>query len=177
MPNLVLPDPNRLRIVKYPDPALRVTASPVGEPDARLKEVGQRMKELMLECGGIGLAATQVAWPRRVVVLTLTGEPKDAEVFIDPMIIKRAGRVSEEEGCLSVPGLRAKVRRSERIVVKATRLSGEEITIEAEGLIARLWQHEIDHLDGSLFIDKVGPTTRILIARRLRELEEQFQKK
>ena len=171
MSKIELPDPNQLCVLHYPAPDLRVEAQPIGAPDGPFEELGRRMKELMMEDRGIGLAATQVGWPRRLLVTTLTGEPSDAEVFIDPVILKRAGRVSDEEGCLSVPGVRAKVKRAEQVLVRATRLSGETVEIESDGYLARCWQHEIDHLDGILFVDKVGPAGRILMARQLRYLE------
>lgn len=175
MSKIEIPDPNLLQILHYPAPELRVNAEPIGEPEGELEELGRRMKELMLEGKGIGLAATQVGWPRRLLVTTLTGDPKDAEVFIDPVIVKRSGRISDEEGCLSVPGVRARLKRAETVLVRATRLSGETVEIEAEAYLARAWQHEIDHLDGMLFVDKVGPAARIMITRQLRHLEDIFR--
>jgi len=169
------PDLKTLRILYYPDPRLRVEAGRVEEADRFLSEMAERMRELMVEAQGLGLAATQVGWPFRFIILNLTGEPGEAEAFVNPVIISRAGRVLEEEGCLSVPGVFAKVRRAERVRVQATRLDGERVEMEAEGLLARAWQHELDHLDGRLFVDRLGPAARIAVTPRLREMEERFR--
>jgi len=166
------PDLNTLRIIRYPEEVLRVKAAPIPEPDGFLRALAERMNELMREAGGIGLAANQVGWPRRFVIINLTGEDGRYEAFINPVIVERAGHQKEEEGCLSIPGVSARVRRAARVVVEATALDGRKLRLAAEGLLARAWQHEVDHLDGTLFIDKIGPAARLMLRSRLRELEE-----
>jgi peptide deformylase len=161
-----------LRIVHYPAPILHTRAAAIAERDFFLQELGARMYELMREAGGMGLAANQVGLPQRLIVVQSPGQEGRYEVFVNPAIISREGALKEEEGCLSVPGVNAKVRRAQRVVVEATTLAGERVRIEAQDLAARLWQHEIDHLDGMLFIDKIGPAARLLLRSRLRALEE-----
>lgn len=168
------PKLERLHILHYPDPHLREHAKELREVDSFLKELSERMAEMMREAKGIGLASTQVGWPFRFIVLGSLTEEGKSEGFINPVILAKDGRQVVEEGCLSVPGIWAKVRRAEKVRVRATRLTGETVEMEAEGMLARAWQHEIDHLDGSLFVDRVGPAGRIVIAGRLRELEEHF---
>jgi len=169
------PDLDAMHILVYPDPELRVNARPIGEPQDPVPEIAERMKDLMQQATGIGLAATQVGLAHRLVVVCPTADPLKIEAYIDPVIVKRDGRTSEEEGCLSVPGVQAKVRRANKVLVRATRLDGTVMEMEAEGLAARMWQHEIDHLDGGLFVDKVGPASRILIRRQLKQLERDFE--
>jgi len=169
------PDLKTLRILYYPDPRLRVEAAPVVKVDSLIGEMADRMRELMAEAHGLGLAATQVGWPFRLVILNTGGESEKVEVFVNPVILSRRGRILEEEGCLSVPGLYARVRRAERVHVRAIRLDGEVVEMDAEGLLARAWQHEVDHLDGRLFVDRLGPAARIALGPRLREMEERFR--
>ena len=169
------PDLKKLHIVHYPAPVLRQRGAPIAEINSFLAELSARMIELMREAQGVGLAASQVDWPFRFVVVNTTMAPGGEQAFINPVIVKREGKGIEEEGCLSVPGVFAKVRRDERVCVRATLLSGEEVELEADGLAARAWQHELDHVDGALFIDRVGPASRILIATRLQDLERRYR--
>ena len=169
------PDLKTLHILHYPSPLLRNHAQPISEVNTFLDEMSARMKELMVEGRGVGLAATQVGWPFRMLLLNTTAEPDSVQAFINPVIVKRQGRIIQEEGCLSVPGIWAKVRRAEIVRVRATLLTGEDVEINAEGFVARTWQHEIDHLDGSLFVDRVGPAAKILIAGKLRDLESVYK--
>ena len=169
------PDLKTLHILHYPSPLLREHAQPLAEVDTFLDEMSARMRELMTEAQGVGLAATQVGWPFRMILLNTTMEPDGVRAFINPVIVKRHGRIANEEGCLSVPGIWASVRRAEIVRVRATLLNGEEVEINAEGLAARTWQHEIDHLDGSLFVDRIGPAAKILIAGKLRDLESVYK--
>lgn len=162
-------------IIRYPDPRLREHAAEVREFDSYLEELRGRMAELMREEKGVGLAATQLGLPFRVVLLSMTGEAEDVELFVNPAILEREGRIMDQEGCLSVPGIFAKVRRAERVRVRTMTANGDVVEMEAEGLLARAWQHEIDHLEGGLFIDRVGPTSKILLKPRLRELEEEYR--
>jgi len=169
------PDVMKLRILCYPDPRLRDHAGDLKDTGSLVKEITLRMAELMGEAGGVGLAATQVGWPYRFVVLNTTGEPGKIEAYLNPEIIAREGKVVAEEGCLSLPGLWAKVRRAERVRVRATRADGEVVEFDAEGLAARAWQHEIDHLEGGLFVDRVGAAAKILLRPRLHSLEKEYK--
>ena len=167
-----------MRIIKYPHPTLRHKSKPVTKVDHALKEMIGRMFELMYEGNGIGLAANQVDLPYRLLVMNLESDPAAADqeyVFINPVITHRKGVAEAEEGCLSFPGIYAPVRRSAKVVVNAYSLQGMEMAYELEGLYARAAQHEIDHLDGILFIDRLSPSARLAVKQDLAELEQQFQ--
>src|SRR4051812_35471339 len=167
-----------LRIVTYPHPALRYESRPVTQIDDDLRAKVREMFDLMYEARGIGLAANQVAIPYRFFVLNLTADPeqKDQErVFINPEIVKRHSSIEDEEGCLSIPGVYAKVRRARKIKVQAFDLDGNPIELEAEDLEGRAIQHETDHLSGRLFIDLLGPLGRGPVATKLREFETRFR--
>lgn len=161
-----------MHILRYPDPLLRRQCEPVKEISTFLDEMAACMAELMQAERGIGLAAPQVGWRFRMAVLNPALEPGKFEAVINPAIIKREGKVLEEEGCLSVPGVFANVRRAERVRVRATRLNGETVEFDAEGLAARLWQHELDHFDGTLFVDRLSTGSKILVQGALRDLEQ-----
>lgn len=167
-----------LRIVPYPHAALRYESRPVTRIDDELRATARAMFDLMYAARGIGLAANQVGLPYRFFVLNLTADPeqKDEErVFINPEIIKRHSSTEEEEGCLSFPGLFAKVRRARKIKAQAFDLEGNLVEIAAEDLLGRAIQHETDHLAGRLFIDLLGPLGRLSVTSKLRELEASFR--
>ncbi len=166
-----------MRIVKYPHPTLRHTSKPLRHVDAALKKMIAEMLELMYAEKGVGLAANQVDLPYRMFVLNVESDPtkKDQEfVFINPVISNRNGSEEGEEGCLSLPEIYAPVRRSEKIVVSAYNLSGEAVKYEATGLFARAVQHEFDHLDGKLFIDRLGPSSELAVKDDLDDLAAEF---
>jgi peptide deformylase len=168
-----------LEIVTYPHPALRYASRPVTEIDDDLRATIREMFELMYAAKGIGLAANQVALPFRFFVLNLTADPeqKDHEqVFINPEIVKRHSSVEDEEGCLSLPGLYAKVRRARKIRVRAYDLEGNLVEREADELYSRAVQHETDHLAGKLFIDYLDPLVLRSLGDKLREFEVHFRK-
>lgn len=167
------------RIVPFPHPALRYPSREVTRIDDDLRASVRTMFELMYESRGIGLAANQVALPFRFFVLNLTADPEQADqeqVLINPVIVKRHSTVEDEEGCLSFPGLYTRVRRAKRIRVKAFGLDGQEIDLEATELLGRAIQHELDHLDGKLFIDHAEPSARTGFATRLRDFETHFRR-
>jgi peptide deformylase len=166
-----------LRILKYPHPALRHKSKPLRRVDNELKNTVREMFEAMYENKGIGLAANQVNLPYRVFILNTEGDPEKGEelVFLNPEILKRGGGVVEaDEGCLSFPEIYAPVKRSAKIVIAAYDLDGEQVTYELSGLAARGAQHENDHLDGVLFIDRLTPTGLLSIKESLVELEREF---
>ena len=167
-----------LQIVKYPHPALRYVSRPVTRIDDELRAVVREMFTLMYEARGVGLAANQVALPFRFFILNVTADPeqKDQElVFINPEIVKRHSSVEDEEGCLSLPGLYADVRRARKIKVRAFNLEGKLVELEAEELLGRAIQHETDHVEGKLFIDHLGPITRHTIKASLKAFEKEFR--
>jgi peptide deformylase len=168
-----------LRIVPYPHPALRYASRPITQIDDDLRSAVRAMFELMYEARGIGLAANQVALPYRFFVLNLTADPaqKDQErVFINPEIVKRHSSIEDEEGCLSLPGLYADVRRARKIKVRAFDLQGTAVELDAHDLMSRAIQHETDHLDGKLFIDYLEPAVRRAAASKIQAFDHDFRR-
>ena len=166
-----------LEIVKYPHPALRYASRPIEQIDDALRSTVRAMFDLMYEARGIGLAANQVALPFRFFVLNLTADPeqKDQEkVFINPEIVKRHSMVEDEEGCLSLPGLYAKVKRARKIRVRAYDLEGNLVEQDIGDLFGRAVQHETDHLDGKLFIDYLEPLVLRSAEEKIREFERVY---
>jgi len=163
-----------LEIVKYPEPVLERPAEPVTEFNEELRKFVDDMFESMYAAKGIGLAAPQVAVSKRITVIDLSfkDKPTDKIVLINPEIILREGKQYEEEGCLSLPDIREKVSRAARVKVRAQDVKGEWFELEGEELLARAFQHEIDHLDGILFFKRVSALKRDLILRRIRKLQK-----
>jgi peptide deformylase len=167
-----------VRIIKYPHPTLRHKCRPLRLVDGELRKIVGEMLDAMYEYDGIGLAANQVDLPYRLFVINVQGDAaaKDSEyVLINPVIVGRSGTAEGEEGCLSFPEIFAPVRRSAKISISAYNLAGEEVTYQLEGLPARAAQHEADHLDGVLFIDRLSPTARLAVREALADLEREFQ--
>ena len=166
-----------LRIVKYPHPALRHKSRPLLRVDAELKSYVCEMFDLMYQQKGVGLAANQVDLPYRFFIINLEGDPAKApgHVFLNPVIARRSGTVEKEEGCLSFPEIYAPVKRSEKLVLSAYNLEGEEINYDLNGFFARAVQHEYDHLDGVLFIDRLSPSGLLSVKQALLDLELEFQ--
>ncbi len=163
-----------LEILKFPHPVLRQKARRVEQIDETIHRLVEDMTETMYRAPGIGLAANQVGLPRRVIVVDVSaGEaPENRLVLINPEILHREGRVTTEEGCLSVPDLREDVTRSGRVVVRALDLEGRRVEVEADDLLAVALQHEIDHLDGILFIDRISQLKRSrYVAKRKKMLQ------
>ena len=156
-----------LNVLRYPDERLRTVAAPVTEFDAKLQTFIDDMFDTMNVENGVGLAATQVNVAQRVVVMDVSSERDQPYVFINPEIIAREGSMINEEGCLSVPECYAKVERAEKVTVKALDRHGKEFTLEGEDLLAVCIQHEIDHLDGKLFVDYLSPLKRNRIRKKL----------
>jgi peptide deformylase len=167
-----------VQIVKYPHPTLRHQSRPLRRVDAELRRLVGAMFELMYANRGVGLAANQVDLPYRLFIVNLQSDPaaKDQEmVFINPVIHQRHGMAEDEEGCLSFPEIFAPVRRPDRISVSAFNLKGEEVRCELNGMAARAVQHEYDHLEGILFIDRLAPAATMSIKQQLSDLEAEFQ--
>lgn len=167
----------KLQIVHYPHPTLRHRSKPIKRVDSELKAIVARMFELMYEARGIGLAANQVNLPFQLFVINTTGEKGSGEemVFINPVVSQPKGTDSAEEGCLSIPGVNGKVSRPAHVHVSGYDLTGNEIDLAASGLLAKAIQHEFDHLQGVLFIDRISEGEKKHIAPELEEFELEYQ--
>jgi peptide deformylase len=168
-----------LSIIKYPHPALRWESKPVVEIDDRLRDAVKQMFALMYEAKGIGLAANQVALPWRMFVINPSGDPEKTDeefVFLNPEILRRKGSDEEEEGCLSLPEMYGPVRRSTSLSIEAYDLEGRAFRMGLEDFPARVVQHEYDHIDGVLFIDRMSELKRREYNERLAEFESAFRK-
>ena len=161
-------------VVKWPDPVLARPGEPVTVFDAKLKKLVDEMFESMYAAQGIGLAAPQISISQRLTVIDVSFKknPEEKLVFINPEIIEREGKQLEEEGCLSLPEIREKVQRAAKVKVRAQDVTGEWFEVEGEELLARAMQHEIDHLDGILFIDRLSRLKRDLIIRKIKKLQK-----
>lgn len=157
-----------LKVRKYGDPVLRRRASEVSEITPQLHDTIADMVETMYDEAGIGLAAPQVGIPLRLMVV---GDERGREprAVINPVILARGGEVTAEEGCLSLPGIFAPVTRAEWVDLEARDVDGQPVKLHGRGLLARVFQHEMDHLDGVLFIDRLDPVTRDRIKRRIKK--------
>ena len=166
-----------LKIIHYPHPTLRYQSKPVTRINRKLKSIVAEMFQLMYAAKGIGLAANQVDLPLQLFVLNLAADPEEGEelVFINPVVSQPKGQAEAEEGCLSLPEVNGTVLRPEKIHISAFDLSGNEIDETVDGLFARAIQHEVDHLNGVLFIDRVSESVKRNIDGQLYEFENHFQ--
>ena len=158
---------SKLTILKYPDERLRTVAKSIQQVDDALRADIDNMFETMYESNGVGLAATQVDIHRRLFVADFSEDQNEPLVFINPEITAQDGHFTNEEGCLSFPGVYAKVERAGKVTVKALDRNGEEFSLTAEGLLAICIQHELDHLNGKLFVDYLSPLKRDRIRKKL----------
>lgn len=156
-----------LEILEYPDPRLRTVAAPVAEVDDAIRKLADDMLETMYAAPGIGLAATQVDVHQRLLVIDISEDRSEPLVLINPEIIAESGAVKGDEGCLSVPEIYEAVERAEHIRVRAINRDGESFETEAEGLLAVCIQHEMDHLDGKLFVDYLSEMKRQRLKKKL----------
>lgn len=161
-----------LPILHYPDPRLHKVAVPVVEVDDRIRKLIKDMAETMYAAPGIGLAATQVDVRERLLVIDISEARNELHAFINPEILEATGEAENEEGCLSVPGIYDKVTRAERIKVRALNAQGEAFTLETDGLLAVCIQHEIDHLDGKVFVEYLS---RLKQQRILAKMKKQHR--
>lgn len=167
----------------YPDPALRQPADKIEKITPEIQDLAKKMIEIMRESNGIGLAATQVGVNQCLFVVDVDPEnqntPEDLlknQVFINPEIISKSGKVLEEEGCLSFPGLFATTTRPGRISMRAQDIDGNEVTINIDGVYAKVIDHEVDHLNGVLFIDKLTPASRQKLSTQIKKMQDKAQK-
>lgn len=166
-------DIDNCNLIYYPSPVLTRRAEPVEEFDDNLRQCVDRMRRIMVEKKGIGLAAPQVGLLLRFFLVGLDGDAETAKVFINPKLSLGNSIESMEEGCLSVPGIHTKIRRPKTCKVTAQDLQGQTFTEDADGLFARCLQHEYDHLEGITLVNRMGPTARIVHRRQLKKLEEE----
>lgn len=160
-------------ILIFPDDRLRRVAAPIDRFDTDLAGRVEDMLETMYEERGVGLAATQIDFHRRLFVADCSEDGDDPRVFINPEIVERIGSVDSEEGCLSIPGIRETVSRAERVQVRALDVEGKPFELETDGLLSICIQHELDHLDGKLFIDYLSPLKRQRIRKKMEKAARQ----
>ena len=165
------PKPAELEIVFWPTPVLTRRAKPVEEIDDWLRQVSGRMVELMEQHKGVGLAGPQVGLPLRLFVMAETGKAADARVIINPVLDQQEGFEEAEEGCLSLPEIRGKITRYVKLRIQGLDITGQPVALNLEGFPARIAQHETDHLDGVLIIDRMPPLTRLAHRKELKALE------
>ena len=158
-----------LNILEYPDPRLRKVAAAVTHVTPEIAKLAADMAETMYAAPGVGLAATQVDVHKRVIVIDISEARDELQVFINPQIVSAEGEAECEEGCLSVPGYYDKVTRAARVRVRALDAQGAPFEIEAEGMLAVCVQHEIEHLEGRIFVDHLSPLKRARLSARLRK--------
>jgi peptide deformylase len=163
----------KLVILEYPDPRLRTKAAPVAAVDDAVRQLADDLLETMYAAKGVGLAASQVDVHKRLLVLDVSEARNQPMVLINPEILSAEGRAPGEEGCLSLPGIYDKLERAARIRVRALDRDGKPLEIDAEGVLAVCIQHEMDHLEGKLFVDYLSELKRQLIRRRLQKERRQ----
>ena len=164
-----------LDILYYPDPRLRVKATPVEVVDDSIRELAENMFETMYSAPGVGLAATQVNVHKRLLVIDISEDNDSPLCLINPEITDRQGETETEEGCLSVPGVFDLIQRAEQIEVRALGLDGKPLQMHVDGLLGVCIQHEMDHLDGKLFVDYLSMLKRRRIRKKLQKLQRQSQ--
>lgn len=166
-----------MEIIPYPHPTLRHKSKPIRRVNKRLKELVQQMFPLMYKAKGVGLAANQVDLPFQLFIINEKADPNEGEelVFINPVIQKPKGREEKEEGCLSIPGIYENVDRPTQIHVTAFALDGSPIDMTVDGMLARIIQHEYDHVHGTLFIDRIAESTYKQVDGLLEEFEIDFK--
>jgi peptide deformylase len=143
--------------------------------DQNLRDLSARMLQLMRESKGVGLAAPQVGLNIRMFVMNATGQPGDDRVYVNPVLTEATGEEAGEEGCLSLPQINSEILRHRTLHMEARNLEGDPISETETGYIARIWQHEFDHLNGTLILDRMGEQARMSFRKNLRELEERYQ--
>jgi peptide deformylase len=162
-----------LPVLKYPDPRLHKVAAPVPRVDDQVRALVKDMAETMYAAPGIGLAATQVDVHLRIIVIDISETRDQLRTFINPEIVEQSGEAEWEEGCLSVPGIYEKVIRAQRVKVRALNANGDAFTLEAEDLLAICIQHEMDHLEGRVFVERLSRLKQRRILSKLRKQERQ----
>ncbi len=168
-------NPEDLRIIHYPDPRLRQVSTPIGDAtDPAVRALVERMFELMFASRGVGLAAPQVGVTVRLFIASPTFDTADRRIYINPLIVEAGGKQEGDEGCLSFPDIHCKVRRHNQVTIEALNLEGETFQETGEELTARIFEHESDHLDGRLLVDRMSSVAKLANRKALRQLESQL---
>jgi peptide deformylase len=167
-------DYSNCSITHYPTPVLREKARPIETIDASIRVLADRMIDIMVETKGVGLAGPQAGVNLRIFVVSVDGTKESARVYINPTIQPEGKIVANEEGCLSLPGIYGNINRYSKCTVTATDLDGNEFIEVGEGLLARAFQHEFDHLEGMMIKDRLGYAAKLRAKRRLKQLEEEY---
>jgi peptide deformylase len=167
-------DSYNCQLTRFPAEVLGKRAKRIEKIDENIRRIADEMIDIMLANKGVGLAGPQAGVPLRIFVVSLDGKKENAKVYINPEITPSEKLEPLEEGCLSLPGIYTKVRRYSKCSVRATGLDGREFTEEAEGMLARAFQHECDHLDGVMIIDRIGQVAKIALRGRLKELRQRL---
>lgn len=165
---------DNLSIIRWPDPRLKQQNKPIEKFDDRLHLLIARMLELMREAKGVGLAAPQVGLNLRLFVMNPTGQSQDDRAYINPVLSEGEGAEEDDEGCLSLPGLSVKVERFRTVRIAAQDAEGNPVDQLESGYLPRIWQHELDHLNGILLVDRMGPVARLANRRLLKKLQEEY---
>jgi peptide deformylase len=168
-------DVDKCCITRFPTPVLGQKAKPVEKIDDTICVLADKMMDLMVQYKGVGFAAPQAGVSLRIFIASPDGTKKNAKVYINPVITPSGKLESAEEGCLSLPNIYGKIRRYSKCSIKALGLDGKEFTEEAEGLLARIFQHEFDHLDGTLVADKLSTVAKISARKKLKQLCEDYE--
>ncbi|WP_372881947.1 peptide deformylase [Psychromonas sp.] len=163
-----------LEVLCFPDKRLRTVAKPVEQITPELKELAKNMIETMYEEDGVGLAATQINFHQRIIVIDVSPERNQAMVIINPVITEHSGEEVSQEGCLSVPETNAEVKRAEFVTLEYLDLDGQKQVLQADGLLAVCIQHELDHLEGKLFIDYLSPLKQKRIKTKIEKLQKHY---
>lgn len=167
-------DYSKCKITRFPETVLGLKALPIEKVDDTIRTLAERMVDIMVENKGVGLAGPQAGVNLRIFVVSIDGTKENAKVYINPEIEVYGGPMENDEGCLSLPGIWGKIRRHRKCRVTAMDLEGNRFTEEGEGLLARAFQHECDHLEGIMIKDRLGTGAKLRARKRLRELEEEY---
>lgn len=167
----------KLQIVVYPDPVLKKQSAPVTEFGPDLASLAERMFELMHADKGVGLAAPQVGLSIRMFVCNSTGEPENNIAYVNPRFLELSGAEEKDEGCLSLPGVTVAMRRATHAVMEAYDLQGNKVVVTGSELLARIWQHETDHLDGKLIIDHMSASDEIVNRRAIKQMQADYRER
>ncbi|MFH1615277.1 MAG: peptide deformylase [Planctomycetota bacterium] len=168
-------DLSQCRLTYYPSPVLAGRAKPVEQISDDIKQLVEKMKEMMLKNCGIGFAAPQIGIPLQIFVVSADVAQNSEQVYINPTVTGSGQLDVMEEGCLSVPGVQGKIRRYSKCTVTATNMEGKQFTEHAEGLLAKVLQHEYDHLQGMLIINKMSQLAKMTVRKRLKELRQIYE--
>ncbi|HIJ71197.1 MAG TPA: peptide deformylase [Planctomycetes bacterium] len=169
-------DPDKCCITRFPAPVLARPAKPIDQITVDIRRLAGRMIDIMLETKGVGLAGPQAGVDLQIFVVSIDGTRENAKVYINPEISPSGPLEENDEGCLSLPGIYTKIKRHKKCTVTATDLDGNRFTQQSEGLLARAFQHEYDHLQGMLIKDRMGRVAAIAHRKRLKELENEYKK-